>query len=357
MGNMKILQLITGLPIGGAEKVLLDLCRHLDSDMIDSYVVGLNHEDTMNWEFEKAGIFVKNLNMKRDIKGMFKSLYELNALVVEEKIEIIHTHMFHPLIFAYLLKLRHPKLKIVFTSHSENIGSNLREKITKFLKFFRDADVIFSKHMHTDIYKKDAYVIPNGVDIEKFSQKLEKNSKFTFIAVGVLRKGKNHVSLVENAKKLKSLGYEFEVHIVGSGDASGDEKENIENAIEKANVKDVLKMLGSCDDIASLLSKADCFVMPSLYEGLPISLLEAGAAGLPVISTPVGAISSVIDEHCGYLATLDKFGDKMEYVLNHKQEARKMGENLRNLISEKYSIKSMTHAHEDIYKNILKKRG
>ncbi len=357
MRKIKLLHLITGLPVGGAEKVLLDMCQYLDSQMIDTYVVGLNHEDAMNKGFKKFGIFVKNLSMKRDIKSMFESLRVLNSLIKNKDIDIIHAHMFHALIFAYILKLRHPKLKIIFTSHSENIGSKLREKITKYLKYFREVDIIFSKQMHTDIYRDDACVIPNGVDIEKFALDMPKNRRFTFISVGVLREGKNHIALVSYAQKLKSLGYDFEIQIVGSGDASGDERKKIEEAVKKADVADVLKMLGFCDDIPKLLNQADCFVMTSLYEGLPISLLEAGAAALPVISTPVGAISSVIDKECGYLANLDQFGETMEYVLNHKDEAVQTGQKLSKVIHKRYSIKNMVAAHEEVYQSICSQKS
>ena len=351
MKKLNILQLITGLPIGGAEKVLLGLCSNLEDDMIENFVVGLNSEDALNSDFEEEGIYVSNLNMTKDIKSMYKTVKTLITFVEEKEIDIVHAHMYHPLIFAYLLKLKFPKLKIVFTSHSENIGSSSREKITKLLKNFRDTDIIFSKQMHIDIYKDDAKVIPNGIDIEKFHLNENKNDIYTFIAVGVLREGKNHVALVEYAVKLKSLGYNFLIEIVGSGDDSGDESENIAKAIEKADVSDVVKMVGSSNDIPALLAKAHCFVMPSLYEGLPISLLEAGASKLPVITTPVGAIPSVIGEGYGYLSTLDEFANTMEYVLKNKEEAKRVGSNLYDLMCEKYSIANMVEQHEEIYRS------
>ena len=357
MKKIKLLHIITGLPIGGAEKVLLDICRHLDGEKINSFVVGLNHENSMNSEFEKSEIFVKNLHMKRDIWSMIKSLRTLNNLIKEQDIKIIHAHMFHPLVFAYLLKLKNPKIKIVFTSHSENIGSKLREKITKYLKSFRDKDIVFSKEMITDMYKDDTLVIPNGVDVKSFELDLKKNSDFTFISVGVLREGKNHIALIEYAKNLKNLGYKFQIQIVGSGDASGDEQKNIENAIKKAGVGDIFKMLGTRDDIPKLLSQAHCFVMPSLYEGLPISLLEAGASKLAVITTAVGAIPSLIDQECGYLTNLKEFETKMEYVLNHKNEAVQKGQKLFEKINKKYSIKSTAISHQEIYCGLITKKS
>ncbi len=238
-----------------------------------------------------------------------------------------------------------------------NLGQYRYFNEKRSFKRYRDADVIFSKEMHTDIYRDDVHIIPNGIDIAKFNKNPKKSDIFTFIAVGVLREGKNYIALVDYAVKLKLLGYNFLIEIVGSGDDSGDESKNIADAIKKYDVGDVIKMVGASDDIPYHLSKADCFVMPSHYEGLPISLLEAGASKLPVISTLVGAIPTVIEDGCGYLATLDEFVDSMEYVLNNKDKAKLAGLNLYDLICEKYSIDSMTQRHEAIYTVLCSELG
>lgn len=351
--SINVLHLITGLPIGGAEKVLLDLCANLDKDIVKNHVIGLNDEKDFTEDFRENGVYVNNLNMTKSLKSLIQTARYINNYIKEHDIQILHTHMFHPLIFALISKIKYPKLKIVFTSHNINIGSKLREVITYLLKPFRDTDVVFSKDMITKIYKKDTVVIPNGIDISPYLKKVQKNDKFTFISIGVLREQKNQLFLPSCAAYLKENGVEnFEIAIVGGADASGDMREEIYSEIKKYAVEDEINMMGSRRDIPNLLQKAHCFVMPSHFEGLPIALLEAGAAGLNVVSTSVGAIPSVIDENSGYLADLDKFAEAMLEVITNQKEANKRAKNLQQKIKEDFSIKSMAKAHENIYKRL-----
>lgn len=352
--SINVLHFITGLPIGGAEKVLLDLCANLDKGTIKNHVIGLNDEKDFTDDFRDIGVQVENLNMTKSPKSLMKTASYINKYIDEHNIQIIHTHMFHPLIFALISKLKHPKLKVVFTSHNVDIGSKLREVITYVLKPFRDTDIVFSKDMITSMYKKDTVVIPNGIDIAPYQKEVEKNEKFTFISIGVLRHQKNQLFLPSTAAYLKEKGVEnFEIAIVGGADASGDMREEIADEIKKHGVENEINMMGARRDIPELLQKSHCFVMPSHFEGLPIALLEAGAAGLSVVSTPVGAIPSVVDAESGYLAELDKFSEAMLEVVKNPTEAQKRAKNLQKKIGEAFSIKSMADSHEDIYKRLI----
>jgi glycosyltransferase involved in cell wall biosynthesis len=354
MKKIRVLQLITGLPIGGAEKVLLDLCTHLDSTKIDIFVLGLNDEDHLKDDFETKGIFTKILYMQRTLKSFMATYHTLGQFIQEHNINIIHAHMFHPLVFAYLLKIKKHDLKIVFTSHSENIGGKLRELFTYLFKNFRDTDIVFSKEMIDKVYyKKNTVVIPNGIDTSFFKTVPERKPLFTFLSIGILRPGKNHAFLAKCAKYLKDKGYSFQIEIVGAGDKSGDTSSEIREKITKYHVEDRVKMLGRRRDIPQLLQTAHCFVLPSNFEGLPIALLEAGAAGLPILSTPVGAIPGILTEDMGYLAEHDHFAEKMEYILTHYEEAQSKAKCFYKKIHHEFSIQNMAKAHEKIYQMLI----
>ncbi len=353
MKKIRVLQLITGLPIGGAEKVLLDLCTNLDQSKVEIFVIGLNDEDNLKKDFEAEGIFVEMLNMKKTPSNLIKVYKKLDQFIQEHEIDIVHAHMFHPLVFAYLLKMKRHKLKIVFTSHSENIGGKFREFFTYQLKKYRDIDIVFSKDMINKMYKKDAIVIANGVNIAAFTETLQKKPIFTFLSVGVLRPGKNQSFLASCAKYLKDKGYDFQIDIIGAGDASGDTGEEIKEEIEKYGVEDKINMLGARRDIPQLLQRAHCFVLPSFFEGLPIVLLEAGAAKLPILSTPVGAIPNIINKNTGYIEELDHFAERMEYILTHYEEARARAECFYEKVNDEFSIGRMARSHEEIYQKLV----
>ena len=356
MKKRNVLQLITGLPIGGAEKVLLDLCTHLDRSKVEPFVVGLNDEDDLKQDFESQGITVEMLKMKKTPTGLLKAYRDLAEFVDRHEIDLIHAHMFHPLLLACLLKMKKRRLKIVFTSHSENIGGKFRELFTYLSKACRDTDIVFSQSMISNMYKKNTVIVPNGVDVALFSDKMEKNPIFTFLSIGILRPGKNHAFLAGCAKYLKERGYQFRIDIVGSGDDSGDESDEIRAAIEANGVKDEVRMLGARRDIPQLLGSAHVFVMPSLFEGLPIVLLEAGAARLPILSTPVGSIPTLLDERSGYMADLDHFAERMEYILTHYGEAKSKAEHFYEKVNDAFSIQKMARIHEKIYLDIESER-
>ena len=345
--KINILQLITGLGMGGAEKVVLDLAKYTDKKKFNTYVLAMSKRDELLQEFLDNNINTTILKKSNSLSDFMSIVKYINNFVKENNIQIIHAHMTHSIIIASMVKIFNPSLKIVYTSHSLNIGSKLREFIIWSLKPLRDVDIVFSKDILKYFYKQNYKVIPNGIKIDKYNLELEKNAKFTFIAVGRLETVKNHKFLIEIANNLKDK-YDFEIQIVGEGYL----KEELNSLINKYDLKDTVKLLGLRNDIPVLLNKSHCLLMPSLWEGLPIVILEAGASSLPVISTPVGSISSLLNDKNAYLTTLDNFENNMIEVLTNYSDAKKKGSNLFNDIKKKYSIESVIKEHEKIYKEL-----
>ncbi|KUJ63728.1 hypothetical protein AR687_00640 [Flavobacteriaceae bacterium CRH] len=348
MYNIKILQLITGLDVGGAEKVVFDLSRSLKDLGHEVFVIGISDKDNLKYLFEEENINVSILNVLKTFSSFLRGCKELFVFIKEKDIRIIHVHMAHALIMALMVKIFRPKLKIVFTSHNFNIGSKTRELIVNFSKHFRDADIIFSASMWKNIYKKNAYVIPNGIDVSKYETNVKKNEIFTFLCIGRIEPVKNHKFLVDIAVRLEKE-FDFEIHIVGEGFLK---QELIDYIVEK-NVKSKFKLLGYRKDINIICNRSHVFILPSLWEGLPISLLEAAASGIPVISTAVGSIPELIDENSGYLTDLDFLYDKMKLTYYNYNEALKKAGLLKRKIKEKYSLTFVVDEHIRVYKKLL----
>lgn len=348
MKKINVLQLITGLGMGGAEKVVLELSRNISKNDFNTFVVSMSKRDELLDEFEENKINTTILNRANSLIDMFMIVKTINKFLKENDIQIIHAHMAHSIIIASILKLLNPSIKIVFTSHTLNIGSKFRELIVFLLKPLRDIDIIFSKDLLKYFYKSKYSIIPNGVKIDRYNLSLEKNDKFTFIAIGRLENVKNHKFLIQLANNLKN-SYDFEIQIIGDGYL----KEELNNLIEIHNLQSQVKLLGLRNDIPELLNKSHCLLMPSLWEGLPMVILEAGASSLPIISTPVGSIPSIINENNGYLASFEDFEKSIIKVLEDYSLAKEKGLNLFKDVSNEYSISSIVNEHENLYKSLL----
>ena len=348
--KINILQLVSGLGLGGAEMIVFNLSKHLNKELFNNYVIGMSEREDLLDRFLENNIEAVSLQKTNSMKDVTQIVDYVDTFVKEHNIQIIHAHMTHSIIIASIVKLKNPSVKIVYTSHNYNIGSKARELIVYLLKAFRDTDIVLSKDILRFFHKKDYKIIPNGIEVEKYNKELPKYKKFTFINIGRLETNKNHKALIEIVKEIRdNYNYDFEVKIVGDSYL----REELENLIKKFNLEDVVHLLGVRHDTNELLNKSHCFVLTSLWEGLPLVILEAGASKLPVITTPVGSIPSVITKETGYLSDLDTFKDKMVEVMENYDEAKSKGEKLFTNIQANYSIKSITQQHEKIYQDLI----
>lgn len=347
MRKIKVMHLITGLNVGGAEKVVYDLSLELNRRGHNNLVVGISDKDFLAKMFRESGINVQILGVNKKINSFVKGLFSLVSLIKKNEINIIHAHMTHALIMAVCIKFFMPGLKIVFTSHNFNVGSKKREKVISILKPFRNIDIIFSKKMWKGMYKKNAVVIPNGINTALYKMNIEKNKVFTYLAIGRIEAVKNHKFLAEAAVKLRAE-IDFEIHIVGDGIL----KEELLAYIQDNNLENIFKILGYRKDINTICNQSHVFVLPSLWEGLPISLLEAGASSLPVIVTPVGSISELVDDNSGYLKELDAFMDAMRHTYFNYTDVIEKGKVLQAKIEANYDLNRIVDRHIEIYENI-----
>lgn len=344
MKKINVLQLITGLGMGGAEKVVYDLAYYSDKTKFNNSVISLSKRVERLQEFLNGKINTKVLNKDNTLLDLIQMITEIHLFIKENKIDVIHAHMSHPMIIATILKIFNPRIQIVTTSHNIDIESKFRELFLYIFKFLRFKDIIFSKDILMYFYKKDYEIIPNGIDFNNYNLHVEKNKRFTFISIGRLETVKNHKLLIEVANNLKD-NYDFELQIVGEGYLKGD----LEKMIDKYKLNDVVKLLGLRRDIPLLLNQAHCFLMPSLWEGLPIVLLEAGASRLPIISTSVGSIPILLNNKNSTLVELDCFEKSMIDIINNYEKANEKALKLFDKIKKEYSIEQIVKKHEEIY--------
>lgn len=348
-GRIKVLFLITGLNIGGAERVVMSLSKFLDPARYSVSVVSLTSKSCILDQYQGLSCEVLTVNMERGPFGFIAGIFHLAAIVRRIGPDIIHAHMFHAMVAGLACRVIAFRAKLVFTSHSFSGFRFMRGFMIRATRALRSADVVFSKSQHPELNAKHTYVIANGVPIAELDHSVltRRERPFVFLFVGRLELPKNPTALVEAFSAMREK--HCELWVVGDGAL----RCAVESLSKSLGVSDRVRILGVRSDVPDLLKRADCLVLTSLWEGLPMVVLEAGAASLPVISTGVGAIPEVLEGRCGYISSIDKFSLAMDHVMKNYMEAQSRGAALYKKVSSDYSIAGMVERHQQLYSLLM----
>ncbi|RLG33114.1 glycosyltransferase family 1 protein [Methanosarcinales archaeon] len=284
------------------------------------------------------------------------------------KPEVIHSHS-ADLGFFISLSARLYRIPVVNTCH----GVSFIDKQYSFIKRF--AEIFFLKHAgfkkiivvdknnlrdFEEAKIKNRVYIPNGVDIrrlrfDKEKSGRQKNQDFRFLFVGRLEEQKGVKYLIHAARILIEQTKFFRVLLVGDGS----QREMLENLTKEYKLGSYVTFLGRVEDekLIELYCTSDAFVLPSLWEGLPLTLLEAWAARLPVIVTDVGGISGICVDGVNALIVRPKdpenIAEAMLRVVEDEELRRKLGKNGEELVMSNFSLDKVVMRTLDLYKEIV----
>ncbi len=362
----KILYLITKSNWGGAGKYVYDLATAAKGIGLEVTVAAgkPSGEGELLTRLHQAGIKTIPLpSVKRDIQflGEFNNLWQLIKLFKKERPDIIHLNSSKIGGLGALAGRLAGVPKIIFTAHNWafNEDRNLLSKALIALSHWVGALLC---HQIITVSKKNAAqilnfpglknkitVIYNGLDIPQFLNKKEARVKLSPEDVDTIWLGT--IAELHKNKGLDILLLAFKQVLARVGGLSliimgeGEERENLAHLIAKLNLTNNVKLLGRVEQAATYLSALDLFILPSRTEALPYAVLEAGAAGLPVIVSRVGGIPEIIDdEESGLLVTAGNYKDlalAIEKLLTHKDLAKKYAKNLQNKITTEFTQKNM----------------
>lgn len=293
---MRILYVITGLGLGGAE---MQVCTLADN------LVSKGHEVSIFYLYGKKEVAPHNKNIEVIYGGLTKSPISLlcafsrmRATLKKVKPDVVHSHMVHANIFSRLARLLVSMKRLVCTSHSSVDGGRV------FMFLYRITDplcdvftAVGSKAVDNLIGNKatkkgKVISFPNGIDSDKFlanDKTFEPKEARKFIAVGRNHPAKDYDCMLE-AIRLVDSEYEFHVTIVGNG------TEDLAEKAKKLGIQSKVNLLGPRQDVPSLLQSHDVLLMSSVREGLPMVILEAMASGLNIVTTDAGSCSELLSE-------------------------------------------------------------
>lgn len=286
MKRQNILHLVEYLYLGGIER-LLEQLAFKTGDRVNLHFFTYETEslEGIGKQIQQQGypVFIYKKKSGRD----WKLLSELIRVVKENKIEVIHTHDFGPMEYAFLLKLRFPKIRLVHTQHTifQFIKNRKYVLFFQFVSYFYNKIIVVSNYVletlltHCLITNRSSFaVIPNGVDTDFFSKTKKdlNNDQLNLVSVSRISQEKNISYLLNTCRLLKESGIPFIFHHVGTAKSSAEI--NILKQYIKANsLEDRVVLHGILLDVKPVLDLGDIFLSASFTEGHPVAVLEAMA--------------------------------------------------------------------------------
>lgn len=289
----------------------------------------------------------------------------ISTLLTNYNIKIVHIHSASYGSFlrkSIVLRIaKFFKKKVIFHIHGAEFelfyqrSSQIKQKnITRILDK-ADAIIVLSKQWKESISKissnKNIIILYNPTSIKELKHVPSETTRFLFM--GRIEKRKGVYEIIESAKHIKNQN--IEVNLYGDGSI-----EKFANMIKEEKLEQKIKIKGwiSGDKKDEVYYNSDVLLLPSFNEGLPMSILEAMAYGLPVISTPVGGIAEAVEEGVnGFLVSpgdAKALAEKMDLLTNDNALREKMGQESYKFAKEKFDIKVIIEQLQEIYEQLLK---
>jgi glycosyltransferase involved in cell wall biosynthesis len=373
MHPIKILQIIpsSNSRLGGAETVLLGLLDKLNRDFFKSTICVIEG-GPLNERVKLKGFDVVQLPLFKGNKDI-GFLLKLTCLLNKLKPDIIHSHTW----FANLCACIGGAVigvPVISTYHSNYKIETLYEKLMQKIIFRLSRKIVNVssyqvKHFGFPHDSEKVKVIRNGVmkprmseldsmELDNLRRKelgiLSSDKIITFI--GNFKDGKGHIFLVKAMEIVSKKYLNARLLLVGEGIL----RSEIEEVCKERMLDGKVRFLGYRDDVLNILAISDIFVSPSLSETTSIAILEAMAAGLPVIATDVGGNPEIINNNeTGLLVPpMDPqaLADNILLLLEDENRGLELSRNAIRRVEDKYNLEHMVEEYENLYFGIIEKR-
>lgn len=305
---MKIMQVIPYFCFGGAETMCENLCYAQTALGHDVVVVSLYNEHTpIAQRMEASGIRILYLDKKL---GLDVSMVpKLLKIMRREKPDVVHTHLDvikYAVAAAKLAGIR----TCVHTVHNvaEKEAEGLSQRINRvYFRMGWSRPVALSPQVQKTIaavYGLPEDTIPmvyNGVDLSRCVPKTDYSSQNppTLLHIGRFNEQKNHEGLLRAFQRLLQRIPQCRLLLVGDGEL----REEMEALAHTLAIAQQVEFCGSQSDVHPYLHRADLFLLPSNYEGMPMTIIEAMGTGLPIVATAVGGVPDMVEDGVSALLT------------------------------------------------------
>ena len=361
---MKIVQLLPSLDLGGMERLAVDLARQQKSEGHQPSIYCTSHAGQFAPEAEAADVPVHSFGKTTGLS--LRLIRHLASRLRLDRPDILHCHNALVLHYGIAAASLARVPVVVNTRHGGNMNWDPHcERIWRQSVRWTDSVVFVSEGVREYYVTKDRLsrrntsVIYNGIDVNKFlahpAHPSGGHPHFRVGCVGRLVPAKDHVTLIRSFALVSAVMPDAELHILGDGPC----RAAIFQTAESLGIAKRVFLHGAGFDVAGFLSTLDLFVLSSIDEGLPISLMEAMAAGLPVVSTRLPGLTELAPESvvAGY-CTPSQPDSLAEHILHaaHRQDLPAIGEAARRW-AQKFGIQETWHQYQAVFEASLVKKG
>jgi glycosyltransferase involved in cell wall biosynthesis len=375
--KINILFVVTELELGGAQTQLLELLRRLDKERFRPFLLSSRRGILIPEASLIEGLFFKrSFWLNREI-SLFKdilALIEIYLFIKKHKIRIVHTHSSKAGILGRCAAALAGVRPVIHTVHGWSFNGYQRLLLRKLFVVleriaagFTDTIIVVCEHdkqkgLANKIGEADKYqLIRYGIDYVRYGL-AQKNIrpglglKPLGLVVGMISCFKPQKAIgdfIEAARLISESFSEVSFILVGDGPL----RNEAERLISSYNLEEKIILTGWRRDIPEILSAMDIFVLTSLWEGLPIAVLEALASAKPVVATHTGGIGEVVSEgKNGFLVPPKDTGllcEKLGLLLNDRALRIKMGEEAAKTLGEPFFINNMLKDTQSLYDKLI----
>lgn len=360
-GRIPLALVLTSFDPGGTERQMTELISRIDQDRFDLHVVCFRREGRWLPRVEDAARSITAFPLTSfRAPSAWREVVRFAAWCRARRIEVVHACDFYANVFA-LTGAALARVALRIGSRRDILipqRSAGQHRLQSFSYRFADRVVANSRAAAEQLLRegvsRDAItVIPNGIDVRMYAPARSRTPRRTVTTVANLRAEKGHDVLIRAAARVTRDIPDAVFQLVGDGPMH----EVLAAAARSLGISHAVRFLGHREDVPEVLHESDLFVLPSRTEAFPNGVLEAMAAGLPVVASDVGGIPELItDGENGILVPVadeDALAAAILALMREPERATRLAAAARATIEARYSFDEMVRAFEAVYTDEL----
>jgi sugar transferase (PEP-CTERM/EpsH1 system associated) len=354
--RLRVIHIVQQLHIGGMEKLLVEFARHGDRTQFELQFLSLSTLGDVTKEIEACGWPVRALEEPPGLRlGL---IWRLARLFRREKIDVVHTHNTKPQLYGAPAARLAGVRAVIQTRHGQPYQSSRRKLVGFRLAAHLTSRVVCVSEDSREltarygVSPRKLCTVWNGIDTARFAYH-GPSPAGPVVTVARLSLEKDIATLVRAAALALATNPGFRLEIAGDGPCLP----QLKQSAAELGVTEQVRFLGQTEDIPGLLARSSLFVLPSLTEGISLTLLEAMAVGLPVVATAVGGNPEVVrDGETGFLVPpgdAASLAGAMNRLLGQPALGQAMGRQGRARVEQEFDVGRMVRRYEALYRDCV----